>query len=420
MSAALLAVSSAVTIGAGADRAWAETDAPLAAAFSPQQIRPITFPVHSSGLELGDNGRPKVYWSDTFGAPRSGGRSHVGVDMLGPKMTPLLAAVDGTITWMRSNGNNMLVITDDDGWEYWYIHLNNDTPGTDDGANNYDEAFGPGIETGATVVAGQVVGYMGDSGNAESSGSHLHFEIETPAGQSLNPTLSVDDALARIGNTEVDSALVGPFESFDQYVQDLNTTLLGRELSAVEREALAQDVLNDGLFASLEDFVGQNTQIAAIDRLYFAVFNRLPDIEGYNFWLEQSAAGQSLDDMSEFFATSPEFEQRYGSDNFEDMLDQIYREMFNRDPDEPGKAFWLEQLNDPNSRINRGTIVAFFSDGEEARGFAGVRGEIVALTALFDDRMPTTDEVDAWTTARESASMRDAATQWFITDRADG
>ena len=50
-----------------------------------------------------------------------------------------LAANDGTIAWVHSNtagtAGNMLELTGDDGWEYWYIHINNDTPGTDDGKN---------------------------------------------------------------------------------------------------------------------------------------------------------------------------------------------------------------------------------------------------------------------------------------------
>ncbi|MEZ5341180.1 MAG: M23 family metallopeptidase [Acidimicrobiales bacterium] len=53
---------------------------------------------------------------------------------------------------------------------------------------------------GATVKAGQVVAYLGDSGNAESTGAHLHFEITRPDGTNINPTPSVDAALDRLVN----------------------------------------------------------------------------------------------------------------------------------------------------------------------------------------------------------------------------
>lgn len=390
------------------------TDAPVAS-FTTEQVRTISIPVDPAALMEDENGNTAVYWSDTYGAARSGGRSHVGVDMMGPKMTPLLAAVDGTITWMRSNGNNMLVITDEDGWEYWYIHLNNDTPGTDDGANAYDEAFGPGIEVGAEVVAGQVIGYLGDSGNAEGSGSHLHFEIEDPSGRNVNPTLSVDDALTRLNEIAVPSELVAPFDDFSSLSSQLFDSAVGRQPTATERSALANAILQDGLFPTIESFVNADSRVAAIDRLYFAVFNRLPDFAGYTYWVDQ--ADWSLSDISEYFATSEEYELRFGSESYEDLLDSIYLEMFGREPDEEGKDYWLGRLNDPEDSVTPGTVVAFFSEGDEARTVAGVRSELVALAALFDDRMPEPSEVALWISNRGAADFSAAALQWFVTDR---
>lgn len=136
-----------------------------------------------------------VTFSDTFGAPRSGGRTHQGIDLMGAKMTPLVAAADGTVTALRHDNTglsgNSLTITDAQGWRYVYIHINNDTPGTDDGANLAQHAFAPGIVKGATVRAGQRVAYMGDSGNAEDAGSHLHFELHRPDGTVVNPFQSL-------------------------------------------------------------------------------------------------------------------------------------------------------------------------------------------------------------------------------------
>ena len=128
---------------------------------------------------------------DSFGAPRSGGRTHQGTDIMAPKMARAVAAADGTVTWLRHTNSgtagNSLTITDDDGWRYVYLHLNNDTPGTDDGVNRFDQAFVADLRVGTRVRAGEHVAYVGDSGNAENTGAHVHFELHDPSGRVINP-----------------------------------------------------------------------------------------------------------------------------------------------------------------------------------------------------------------------------------------
>jgi hypothetical protein len=137
-----------------------------------------------------------VSFTDDFGDARSGGRTHQGNDLMGKKLQPLLAAADGTVNMAKVDGGtglsgNMLSVRDADGWQYWYIHINNDTPGTDDGLNPPEWRFAPGIEQGVKVKAGQRIAFLGDSGNAESTGPHLHFEIHTPEGEVINPWTSL-------------------------------------------------------------------------------------------------------------------------------------------------------------------------------------------------------------------------------------
>jgi putative cell wall-binding protein len=148
-------------------------------------VHPIVFPVLGA-----------VSYTDTFGAPR-GQRVHEGQDLMGRKMQPLLAAADGTVSFItipEASYGYMLRITGDDGWTYSYLHINNDTPGTDDGAADLTDVFGPGIFKGARVNAGQVVAYMGDSGNAEETAPHLHFEMRDPTGALVNPYASLEAA----------------------------------------------------------------------------------------------------------------------------------------------------------------------------------------------------------------------------------
>lgn len=160
----------------------------------------------------------RVSYSDTFGAPRSGGRSHEGQDLMGVRHTPLVAAADGTVTsltWSTTGlSGNSLTITDADGWRYVYIHLNNDAPGTDDGSNVYDRAFADGIAKGQKVKAGEVVGYLGDSGNAESTSPHLHFELRRPDGSVVNAYSSLRAARTLV-RTTAEQVADSPIGSLD-------------------------------------------------------------------------------------------------------------------------------------------------------------------------------------------------------------
>ncbi len=153
-------------------------------------MRSIVFPV------LGP-----VAYANGWGDPRSGGRLHEGTDIVGVRMQPILAAVDGVVSRYQPSTTGIrgvaISIADEDGWRYNYFHNNDDTPGTDDGAAADEFRLAPGLEIGDAVVAGQIIGYMGDSGNAEESVSHLHFELRDPTGAARPSYWSLRAAEAR-------------------------------------------------------------------------------------------------------------------------------------------------------------------------------------------------------------------------------
>ena len=113
---------------------------------------------------------------------------------MGVKLQPVVAVADGTVGgiypepggWFQGEGSCCaMTLEHDDGWSSWYIHLNNDTEGTDDGLG---WGFADGIEPGVHVVAGQLIGWVGDSGNAESCNCpHVHFELHDPNNVIVNP-----------------------------------------------------------------------------------------------------------------------------------------------------------------------------------------------------------------------------------------
>ena len=124
----------------------------------------------------------------TFGDRRSGGRRHHGNDLLAPRLTEVYAVADGTVAYVgrnRLSGRNVK-IEHEDGWMSIYIHLNNDDPGTDDGNAPWTLTVAPGIEEGMHVKAGQLIGWVGDSGNAETTTPHTHFELRHD-GQPIDP-----------------------------------------------------------------------------------------------------------------------------------------------------------------------------------------------------------------------------------------
>ena len=151
---------------------------------------PLTFPVGGEDIFLADD---EVLG---FGACRDGcARRHEGVDILAPKMTPVYAAADATVYWLGASCCSVS-LQHDDGWQSWYIHLNNDTEGTDDGLG---WGIADGIVPGARVTAGQLIGWVGDSGNAEDTTPHLHFELHAPGGIKVDPYPAL--ALAHSGIT---------------------------------------------------------------------------------------------------------------------------------------------------------------------------------------------------------------------------
>jgi hypothetical protein len=140
---------------------------------------PIVFPV------LGP-----VQYSDDFGAPRPGG-PHQGIDILAPKRALALAAASGKVDFWTTSASAgcMLYLHGASGTTYYYIHLNNDLTKKNDNRGKCvpGTAYGKGLKDGSRVTAGQVVGYVGDSGDADGIHPHLHFEVHPGGHSAVDP-----------------------------------------------------------------------------------------------------------------------------------------------------------------------------------------------------------------------------------------
>lgn len=129
--------------------------------FSPD----FTFPVQQK----------EIWYTDTWLAPRDGGeRQHLGADIFAPEGTPVYACTDGTINRIGWNelGGNRIGLLGKDGIYYYYAHLS---------------AYATGIEEGSKIAGGQLLGYVGHTGNAVGTPDHLHFGMLVNWDKWINP-----------------------------------------------------------------------------------------------------------------------------------------------------------------------------------------------------------------------------------------
>jgi len=102
---------------------------------------------------------------DTYTASRSEGRTHDAIDIMAPAETPVLAAADGQITklWQSEKGGTTIYqLSADQKMIFYYAHLAH---------------YADGLTEGKQVRQGEVIAYVGDTGNAGAGNYHLHFSI---------------------------------------------------------------------------------------------------------------------------------------------------------------------------------------------------------------------------------------------------
>src|SRR5712671_2075170 len=127
---------------------------------------------------------------DDFGQARPGG-AHQGNDLMAAKKTPVVAVEAGKVKFWTTSANAgcMLYLYGASGTTYDYIHLNNDLTMKNDNRGKCvpGVSYARGLKDGAKVQAGQMIGYVGDSGDANGIASHLHFEVHPGGGAAVSP-----------------------------------------------------------------------------------------------------------------------------------------------------------------------------------------------------------------------------------------
>ena len=131
--------------------------------------------LREGGPGAGSLAHPLPGWAfaDTWGAARSNGRTHEGVDIFAPRGTPVRATTRGLVVRVGENelGGRTVTVMGPGGFNHYYAHL-----------ERYAD-----VSAGTWVKAGDVVGFVGTSGNARGTPPHLHYGVYTPTWQAVNP-----------------------------------------------------------------------------------------------------------------------------------------------------------------------------------------------------------------------------------------
>jgi hypothetical protein len=189
----------------------------------------------------------KARYTNDFGDPRPQGR-HEGIDIVAPRKALAVAAEAGRVKYhiTSARAGCMLYLNGDSGTTYVYIHLNNDLGMTNDNKGRCAPgiAFAPGLKSGARVAAGEPVGFVGDSGDANGVEPHLHFELHPGDGAAVSPFTSLNRAYRllfaapRKGQTALwlkGSVLAHLAEAFKVQVSSLGVRTTGLKLNGISR-----------------------------------------------------------------------------------------------------------------------------------------------------------------------------------------
>jgi murein DD-endopeptidase MepM/ murein hydrolase activator NlpD len=145
---------------------------PVAATAPPATVLPPTAAMASAEgelrnrkLDLPVKGAARSDLRDSFNDARDGERAHEAIDILAPRNTPVLAVEDGKVVKLflsKAGGITIYQFDPSSQFVYYYAHL---------------ERYADGLAESAKVLRGQVIGYVGTSGNAPKNTPHLHFAI---------------------------------------------------------------------------------------------------------------------------------------------------------------------------------------------------------------------------------------------------
>jgi Tol biopolymer transport system component len=202
-----------------------------------------------------------------------------------------------------------------------------------------------------------------------------------------NDTNGADDAFVRDFQN-----LLTPFISPAAFTRQQFVDFEGRQPTAAELDEWKARITNgertpDELVDEMAHGATWAGKRAPLTRLYWAFFLRPPDTGGMTYWTNQLTGGKKLAQVAAQFATSSEFKTKYGSLSNTAFVTKIYQNIFDRDPDPGGLAYWTNKLN--TKQKTRGDVMVNFSESSEGKRVLAPRTDTVLIYLGMLRKMPT-------------------------------
>ena len=148
------------------------------------------------------------------------------------------------------------------------------------------------------------------------------------------------------------------------------------------------------LISDLRASADNTGNVDPVARLYSAYFLRNPDPGGFHYWLTKKRNGTNLSAISNTFATSSEFKNRYGSLSNGAFVNLVYQNVLGRAGEPSGVTFWTNQLN--AGKKTRGQVMANFSESSEYKRVSKPKIDLAVATLLLLDRKPYDMDTTYW------------------------
>ncbi|MCU1350846.1 MAG: hypothetical protein JWM05_55, partial [Acidimicrobiales bacterium] len=191
-----------------------------------------------------------------------------------------------------------------------------------------------------------------------------------------------------------------PFATLDGLIKQQFVDFAGRqptssELTAWHNGITAKTETADDLIVFLAQASAWSDHRAALVRLYWAYFQRVPDLSGFDYWLTRLQAGtKTLAQVSSTYAGSSEFVNKYGNLSNADFVAQIYRNIYDREPDASGHVYWTAKLD--RGEKTRGEVMLAFSEASEGIRHLQPHVDTVLIHLGTLRAMPARSVFDAW------------------------